>query len=209
MTDTAANISLERAKRRSAMFSVLIVAGMVAAAYASVPLYRIFCQVTGYGGTTNRATLAALPDAGRLQSLGGRTIKVRFDSNIAPGMVWRFVPRDREDSIRIGEKRMAYFVATSNADTPTTGRAIFNVAPDTAGKYFRKIACFCFTEQTLGPHETVQMPVTYFIDPEILNDPDANKIDEITLSYTFFPVDNPAPKPLSASASRTAPATRG
>jgi cytochrome c oxidase assembly protein subunit 11 len=192
---------LERAKRRSGIFSVLLVAGMVAAAYASVPLYRIFCQVTGFGGTTNRANLAAVPDAATMRALAGRTIKIRFDSNMAPGMVWRFAPKDREQTIKIGEKRMAYFVATSNADVPTTGRAIFNVSPDTAGKYFRKIACFCFTEQTLGPRETVDMPVTYFVDPEILNDPDASKIDEITLSYTFFPVDNPAPKPVSASAS--------
>ncbi len=195
------NPALERAKRRSGIFSVLLVAGMIAAAYASVPLYRIFCQVTGFGGTTNRANLAAVPDAAKLRSLAGRTIKVRFDSNIAPGMVWRFTPKDREQTIKIGEKRMAYFIATSNADTPTTGRAIFNVSPDTAGKYFRKIACFCFTEQTLGPHETVEMPVTYFVDPDILNDADANKISEITLSYTFFPVDNPAPKPVSATAS--------
>lgn len=197
MNDSA----LERAKRRSGIFAVLLVAGMIAAAYASVPLYRIFCQVTGFGGTTNRANLAAVPDAATMRKLAGRTIQVRFDSNITPGMPWRFTPKDREQTIKIGEKRMAYFVATSSADVPTTGRAIFNVSPDTAGKYFRKIACFCFTEQTLGPHETVEMPVTYFVDPDILNDPDANKISEITLSYTFYPVDDPAPKPVSATAS--------
>jgi cytochrome c oxidase assembly protein subunit 11 len=133
----------------------------------------------------------------RLQALGGRTIKIRFDSNVAPGMPWTFAPRDREEKIKIGEKRMAFFTATNLASTATTGRAIFNVSPDTAGKYFRKIECFCFTEQTLALGETAQMPVTFFVDPAILDDPDAKKIDEITLSYTFFPVDNPDAKPVS------------
>jgi cytochrome c oxidase assembly protein subunit 11 len=123
-------------------------------------------------------------------------------------MAWRFAPIDRETQIRIGEKRLAFFSATNLSATPTTGRATFNVSPDVAGQYFRKIECFCFTEQTLGAGETVKMPVTYFIDPDILNDPDARKIDEITLSYTFFPVDNPAPKPVSASVTSTT-ANRG
>jgi cytochrome c oxidase assembly protein subunit 11 len=167
----------------------------------------MFCQVTGFGGTTGRAEAAALPDVKTLKALGGRTIKVRFDSNTAPGMGWTFAPQVTETSIRIGEKRMAFYNATNLAATPTTGRAIFNVSPDTAGKYFRKIECFCFTEQTLAGGETVAMPVTYFIDPAILDDPNANRIDEITLSYTFYPVDNavdnPAAKPVSAALSAT------
>jgi cytochrome c oxidase assembly protein subunit 11 len=193
--------TLDRAKRRTGLMAALLATGMIGLAYASVPLYRLFCQTTGFGGTTGRAEAAALPDAMRLQALGGRTIKIRFDSNISPGMPWQFVPKNREESIRIGEKRLAFFVATNMAATATTGRAIFNVSPDTAGQYFRKIECFCFTEQTLAAGETVQMPVTYFVDPAILDDPDARKIDEITLSYTFYPVDNPEPKRLSTPAS--------
>ena len=200
MTDLA----IHRAKRRTAFLTAALAAAMIGLAYASVPLYRIFCQATGFGGTTGRAVEAALPDAQTLRGLGGRTIKIRFDSNVAPGMAWTFAPRDRENSIKIGEKRMAFFTATNLASVPTTGRAIFNVSPDTAGQYFRKIECFCFTEQTLAVGETAQMPVTYFIDPDILKDPDAAKIDEITLSYTFFPVDNPTGKPVSKAATATA-----
>lgn len=199
MTD----IALDRAKRRTGVLTALLAVAMIGLAYASVPLYRIFCQATGFGGTTGRAEEAALPGVAQLQALGGRTIKIRFDSNVAPGMPWRFAPRDRENSIKIGEKRMAFFTATNLAAGPTTGRAIFNVSPDTAGQYFRKIECFCFTEQTLAAGETVQMPVTYFIDPDILNDPAAARIDEITLSYTFFPVDNPTEKPVSKIATTT------
>jgi cytochrome c oxidase assembly protein subunit 11 len=199
MTDLA----LDRAKRRTAMLTAGVAAAMIGLAYASVPLYRIFCQATGFGGTTGRADEAALPADSELQALAGRTIKIRFDSNTAPGMAWTFAPRDRENSIKIGEKRMAFFTATNLASTPTTGRAVFNVSPDTAGQYFRKIECFCFTEQTLAVGETAQMPVTYFIDPDILKDPDAKKIDEITLSYTFFPVDNPTEKPVSKPATTT------
>ena len=203
MTDT----TLARAKRRTGVMAALLAIGMIALAYASVPLYRLFCQATGFGGTTGRAEAAALPDAVRLQALGGRTIKIRFDSNVSPGMPWRFVPKNREEIIKIGEKRLAFYTATNTAAVATTGRAISNVSPDTAGQYFRKIECFCFTEQTLAAGEKVDMPVTYFVDPAILDDPDARKIDEITLSYTFYPVDNPAPKRLSTSA--TISANRG
>jgi len=195
-------LKVERAKRRTALVSALVAVAMIGLAYASVPLYRVFCEATGFGGTTGRAAADALPDAGTLRALGGRTIKVRFDSNTAPGMGWNFAPQVNESSIRIGEKKMAFFNATNLSASPTTGRAIFNVSPDTAGKYFRKIECFCFTEQTLAGHETVAMPVTYFVDPAILDDPDAAKIDEITLSYTFFPVDNAAEKPVSATATQ-------
>lgn len=198
---------LDRAKRRTGLLATLIAVAMIGLAYASVPLYKLFCQTTGFGGTTGRSEAAAVPNADTMRALGGRTIKIRFDSNTAPGMAWKFAPRDRETKIKIGEKRMAYYTATNLAGTATTGRAIFNVSPDVAGAYFRKIDCFCFTEQTLAPGETAQMPVTYFIDPAILDDPDAKKIDEITLSYTFFPVDipvdRPAPKPVSATVANT------
>jgi cytochrome c oxidase assembly protein subunit 11 len=199
-TPLAPAAGLARAKRRTGGLAALLAIAMIGLAYASVPLYRMFCQVTGFGGTTGRAEAAALPDAARLQALAGRTIKIRFDSNLAPGMAWTFAPQHRDETVRIGEKRLAFFNAVNLAAVPTTGRAIFNVSPDTAGKYFRKIECFCFTEQTLAAGETVAMPVSYFIDPAILDDPDASKIDEITLSYTFLPVDNPPAKPVSAAA---------
>ena len=217
MTD----IGLDRAKRRTGFMAALLAVAMIGLAYASVPLYRLFCQATGFGGTTGVAEAAALPGADQLRALGGRTIKIRFDANVAPGMTWTFAPVDREAMIRIGEKRLGFFTATNLSAAPTTGRAVFNVSPDVAGAYFRKIECFCFTEQTLAGGETVQMPVTYFIDPAILDDPDARKIDEITLSYTFVPaetpvenaaensVDTPAPKPVSATASRNIKNDRG
>ena len=217
MTD----IGLDRAKRRTGLMAALLAVAMIGLAYASVPLSRLFCQATGFGGTTGVAEAAALPGADQLRALGGRTIKIRFDANVAPGMTWTFAPVDREAMIRIGEKRLGFFTATNLSAAPTTGRAVFNVSPDVAGAYFRKIECFCFTEQTLAGGETVQMPVTYFIDPAILDDPDARKIDEITLSYTFVPaetpvenaaensVDTPAPKPVSATASRNIKNDRG
>ncbi len=206
MIETAA---VARAKRRTLLFSAGLAIAMIGLAYASVPLYRMFCAATGFAGTTGRAEAAALPDAFALKALGGRTIKVRFDANVAPDVAWRFRPKANDVTIRIGQKQLAFYTAHSFASTATTGRAGFNVSPDIAGRYFRKIECFCFTEQTLQAGETVDMPVTFFIDPAILDDPDAKKIDEITLSYTFFPVDNPAPKPLNAAATQHRPDNRG
>ena len=182
-------VTLDRAKRRTALWAAAFAIAMVGLAYASVPLYRLFCSMTGFAGTTQRAEAAALPGAAQLRALGGRTIKIRFDGNTAPGMAWRFAPVSTHTSIKIGERALAFFRATNLATAETTGRALFNVSPDTAGKYFKKIACFCFDNQTLKAGESVDMPVTYFVDPAILDDPDARKIDEITLSYTFFPVD--------------------
>lgn len=208
MSEVMRDVALDRAKKRTGVMAALLVVAMIGLAYAAVPLYQMFCQATGFGGTTGRAEESALPGSEALRALGGRTVKIRFDSNTAPGMAWQFAPRDREMVVKIGEKRLAYFVATNMTAAPTTGRAVFNVSPDVAGAYFRKIECFCFTEQTLAAGETVQMPVTYFIDPAILDDPDAKKIDEITLSYTFFPVDNPEPKPVSATSANT-PKNRG
>ena len=194
---SAAATNLDRAKRRTALLAALFALAMIGLAYASVPLYRMFCQATGFGGTTGRAEASALPGADQLKALGGRTIKIRFDSNVAPGLGWDFAPRDRERSVKIGERSLTFFSATNATGRTVTGSATFNVSPDTAGQYFRKIECFCFTEQTLAAGETAQMPVTFFIDPAILDDPDAKKIDEITLSYTFFPVDSPAPVAVS------------
>lgn len=170
---------------------------MIGAAYAAVPLYRLFCQVTGYGGAVAQAEEAALPDAARLAALDGASINVRFDATTGQGLPWRFRPVDSVHEVRIGEKVLAYYEAENLSDVPVTGRAVYNVSPDTAGVHFRKIDCFCFTEQTLQPGEKVRMPVVYFIDPGMLDDPSANRISEITLSYTFFPMDKTADAALS------------
>ncbi|KPF73505.1 cytochrome C oxidase assembly protein [alpha proteobacterium AAP81b] len=188
------------ARRRTGVLAALLAVAMIGLAYAAVPLYRMFCETTGFGGTTGRAL--ALPDAGALRGAAGRTIKIRFDSNTAAGIAWRFQPKVNDVAVKIGEKNLAFFTATNLAATPTSGQAGFNVSPDVAGAYFKKIECFCFTLQTLKPGETVQMPVTFFVDPAILKDPIASKIDEITLSYTFYPVDNPPAEAVSAAATQ-------
>lgn len=180
-------MTTEKAKIRTGLLAGAVAIGMVGLAYASVPLYRLFCQVTGFDGTTQRASEAALP----ARPLA-KTIDVRFDANVAPGMAWTFHPVKTHETVRLGEKRLAFYRATNDSDKPITGTATFNVTPDTAGSFFVKIACFCFQEQTLKPGQTVDMPVTYFVDPAIIKDPDGRRIDEITLSYTFFPVDTPA-----------------
>lgn len=157
---------------------------MVGLAYASVPLYRLFCQVTGFGGTTQRADVA--PEAAT-----DKFITIRFDANTAGSLGWKFHPSQSVMKVKIGEQNMAHYTATNTAGRLSTGSAIFNVTPAEAGIYFNKIQCFCFTQQTLKPGETADFPVDFFVDPAILDDPDSKSISEITLSYTFFPVDNP------------------
>lgn len=160
------------------LFSVVI--GMVGLAFASVPLYRLFCQVTGFGGTPQVATNAY--DVPILD----RQMTVDFNADISQDVPWRFEPVQRKVKIRVGEEALVYYRAVNNSDAPVTGTAIFNVTPAKAGPYFNKIACFCFTRQTLQPHESVEMPVTFFIDPAIADDPNLKDVQEITLSYTFF-----------------------
>ena len=176
----------ERTKLRTGVLSALVAVGMVGLAYASVPLYRIFCQVTGFGGTTMQVSESEVP----AQPLA-QTISVRFDANVAPGLSWSFAPVKSHETVRIGERRLTFYRATNHSDQPITGTATFNVSPDTAGGYFMKTQCFCFQEQTLRPGQTVDMAIVYFVDPAILDDANGRRIDEITLSYTFFPVDTP------------------
>lgn len=183
MTAAAAD-RLERGKRRTALSMAMLVTGMVCLGYASVPLYRLFCQVTGFGGTTQRAAAGAAPTA-----VAGKTVSIRFDANHAPALPWAFAPEKHVETVTIGARDMAFFTARNLSDKPITGVASYNVSPTQAGKYFTKIECFCFSQQTLEPGEEVRMPVIFFVDPKILDDPDANDISEITLSYTFFPVD--------------------
>lgn len=154
---------------------------MLGAGYASVPLYRLFCQVTGYGGTTQRASAEKLAGV----KVAGKMVRVRFDANTAPGMPWMFKPQQVTQDLRIGERKIATFEAKNFSRRPITGTAIFNVSPEQAGRYFNKIQCFCFTEQKLMPGQDVRMPVIYYVDPAILDDPGASNIEEITLSYTF------------------------
>jgi cytochrome c oxidase assembly protein subunit 11 len=168
---------------RTAALAVLFVCFMTGLAFASVPLYRMFCQVTGFNGTTQRGSTA--PGA-----VAGREVTVRFDANISPRLPWNFRPENRSETVAVGARDMVFFQATNRAAQPVTGTATFNVTPTQAGKYFTKIECFCFTEQTLKPGESVRMPVIFYVDPKMLADPDARDIENITLSYTFYPVDS-------------------
>ena len=154
---------------------------MLALGYASVPLYRMFCQVTGFNGTTQRATAA---EAGAITVLPVK-ISVRFDANVDRQMPWQFAAEQTTQDLRIGARKMAFYHAENTAKYPITGIASFNVEPELAGKYFNKIQCFCFNEQTLQPGQRVNMPVIYYVDPKILEDPETKDIEQITLSYTF------------------------
>jgi len=158
---------------------VVLVGGMTALSFASVPLYRLFCQVTGYGGTPQIAEIH--PDA-----IGKREITVRFNSDVDPKLPWAFQPSQKAVTVKIGEEKLAFFQATNRSDKPVVGTATFNVTPLKAGLYFNKIQCFCFDEQRLNPGESAEMPVSFFIDPDILKDPNLNDVQTITLSYTFF-----------------------
>ena len=171
----------------------LVVVLMVGASYAAVPFYNWFCRATGFNGTTQIATAA--PTAGPI----ARKIAVRFDSNVAGGLPWKFEPEQTEIEVRIGEVVTVYYTVTNQSARETTGQAAYNVAPLTVGKYFEKINCFCFTEQTMAPGEKREMPVVFYVDPSILNDNDNATLNTITLSYTFYPVRDPAPKPVAAS----------
>lgn len=164
---------------RTMVVCFAVVSSMVGLAYASVPFYRWFCQATGFGGTTQVAEIA--PDG-----TSSRVIRVRFDGNVAPGLSWTFRPRDHYVDVHVGETGITYFDAKNIGSRATIGSSTFNVTPDKAGKYFAKVACFCFTEQPLAPGESREMPVNFFVDPAILTDPRADDITEITLSYTFF-----------------------
>ncbi len=157
---------------------------MTGLGYASAPLYRMFCAATGFAGTTKRATADA---PGPVTT--GKTIAVRFDANQAPELPWEFKPEHSVDHVVLGARDIAFFSAKNLVNYPVTGRATFNVTPTQAGKYFNKIQCFCFSLQTLAPDKQVRMPVTFFVDPKILDDPATKDIAEITLSYTFYPVD--------------------
>lgn len=158
---------------------------MVGMGFAAVPLYRIFCQITGFDGTTMRvseAQAATVP-------VSSKTMVIRFDAN-QRGLPWEFKPEHPTDTVSIGARDMSIYIAKNYSDKPVKGMASFNVSPAQAGQYFNKVQCFCFTEQVLQPGQQVRMPVLYYVDPKIMTDPDTKDIEEITLSYTFYPVDD-------------------
>lgn len=190
-----AALSVHNANRRVALITALMGAAMLGLAFASVPLYRLFCQVTGFAGTTQRAAA----DAPEPKPVPGKSISIRFDANTGGGIPWQFMPEKTTRTVTIGARNIAFYKATNMSAAPITGTAVYNVSPDQAGQYFVKVQCFCFTEQTLQPGETMDMPVTYYVDPAILDDPDARNISEITLSYTFYPHDRPPAGPSAVS----------
>lgn len=178
--------------RRNLRVGVLAFMGalfMLGLGYASVPLYRLFCQVTGFGGTTMIASEAEAVQAAA--NATGARISIRFDASTATDMPWTFRPSQATDTIAIGTRDIATFVARNNAAQPITGMATFNVTPEQAGRYFNKIQCFCFTEQTLAPGQEVTMPVLYYVDPAMLDDPNMQGVEQITLSYTFHRAKDP------------------
>lgn len=169
---------------RTRLQLVAVVVFMGAMAWAAIPLYNWFCRVTGYGGETSVATAGS-------DTVLDQTIKIRFDASREKGMPWEFKPQQHEMELRIGETGLAFYEAYNPTDRPIAGQASYNVAPYTAGVFFSKIDCFCFTEQVLQPGERVQMPVTFYVDPEIVTDRDGKFVHTITLSYTFYEIDLP------------------
>jgi cytochrome c oxidase assembly protein subunit 11 len=166
---------------RTAVMAGSIALGMLGLAFASVPLYRWFCQVTGYAGTTMRATEAAA-------RISDRTVTVRFDANVSGGLPWLFEPEVKTMVVRLGETHVVNYLATNVSGAAVVGNSTYNVVPHQAGVFFNKLQCFCFTDQALEPRETIAMPVQFFVDPAMAEDADGRRIDTITLSYTFFPV---------------------
>ena len=181
-----ATAPLENRNSRTALYALLGALFMLGMGYAAVPLYDLFCRVTGFGGTTQRASESDADLASQAAlSAGAKAISVRFDASTARDVPWTFEPVQSTDTVQIGQRDMAFYTARNNSNVSITGTATFNVEPEQTGRYFNKIQCFCFTEQTLMPGQEVRMPVLYYIDPAILEDENAKDVEQITLSYTF------------------------
>jgi cytochrome c oxidase assembly protein subunit 11 len=171
----------QRSNAKTARILFVICSFMLGLAFAAVPLYRMFCEATGFAGTPERATRAPGAVAGE--------VKVEFDANVHPGLPWRFEPQQTAVNVAPGAQTKIFYRAQNLSARAITGQAVYNVSPDTVGKYFKKIQCFCFSEQTLQPGQKVDMPVVFFVDPGMRTDPDTKDVHEITLSYTFYPVE--------------------
>jgi len=189
---------LARRNARIGIYCAIGLFGMVGAAYASVPLYRAFCQLTGFDGTIRKAEVAPT-------KVLDRKLLIRFDANVRD-LPWAFKPSQVTQEVKIGATGLAFYKVTNNGKTPVTGRASYNVVPESAGAYFQKLECFCFNDQTIQPGQTVEFPVVYFVDPEFATDFETKGKQEVTLSYTFFPVETEqatapkAPSPLGGAA---------
>lgn len=175
--------------RTTLVACVLLGLGMVGLAYASVPLYRLFCQVTGFGGTPQRADQAS-------STITDRIVNIRFDANVAPGLKWKFTPEIPVMTVKVGETATGFFKITNLASEPVTGRAAYNVEPALVGSYFNKLQCFCFEDLTLKAGESLDVPVVFFVDPAVAQQRELDSMSEITLSYTFF-LSKTAPKPVA------------
>ena len=178
--------TLAQKNRRLVIGLGIVVVGMVGMSYAAVPLYDLFCRVTGFGGTTQIASE-------RSNTVSDRPIKVRFDA-MTTNIDWAFQPIQRQIELKVGENALAFYRATNRTSASLTGTATFNVTPLKVGSYFSKVECFCFTEQTLGPGETIEMPVAFYVDPAINDDPNLKDVKTITLSYTFYPTEQTNPQ---------------
>lgn len=199
MPSSEATSRLHKAKRRTALISAVVVFGMTGAAFAAVPLYKRFCQLTGFDGTVRKAETAPT-------TVLDRTLLIRFDANVR-GVPWDFAPDQPTQTVQIGKTGLAFFHVKNNSDKPITGHAAYNVVPETSAKYFQKLECFCFTDQTLQPGQTMDFPVVYFVDPKYASDPETKNGGDITLSYTFFPVGPPAAADKTAANERSKPAS--
>jgi cytochrome c oxidase assembly protein subunit 11 len=188
---------MSRRNNKVAAAASLLAVAMLGLAYAAVPLYRMFCAATGFAGTTQRVAAAS-------DTILDRVVRIRFDANVGGGLAWSFEPVERTVDVRIGENTLVFYRATNQSGQALAGSATFNVTPEVAGLYFNKLACFCFTEQRLEPGQSVEMPVSFYIDPAIVKDGDAGRVSEITLSYTFYPFEQPTPAAVRTDAAGTA-----
>lgn len=184
---TASDPQLAARNSRLALICLAIFAAMVGVAFAAVPLYHAFCEATGFNGTVRRATTAPTTVAAGM-------VTVAFDTNVR-GLDWQFTPNVPSQQVRPGATNLAFFKVTNTSDRPLTGRAVYNVTPESAGGYFSKLECFCFKNQTLAPHQTAEFPVVYYVDPRFGQNDDTKGIQQITLSYTFYPAQPLAAKP--------------
>jgi cytochrome c oxidase assembly protein subunit 11 len=182
--------------QRFGVLAALVPLPMLGAAYAAVPLYQLFCQVTGYGGTTQIATKPA-------DQVLERSVKIRFDSNLAPGVPWTFTPEKPVVTLKLGENGLAFYKVKNTSDKPVTAVATYNVTPHKVGPYFQKLECFCFQDRTLQPGEEMDLPVIFYVDPRLAEEDDVDEVTEITLSYTFFRADDPNAPNISGSSAGT------